>query len=615
MPAYGTLDPAENAENAHHDTKCIISLESYHRFLSFLEVIAGKVREFGRWVHVLGRAYKDLVFRVFLAFSHILQMSTIIMTDLLTPVMTSILAWLCVIIFTAAIYLYFFYVDFVAIEGIPEIPGASLLHGHLYMLGQDHATTTQKWSQRYGWPIYQVRLGNRRVIILNGFEVAREWLVTHQNHTVDRPLLYTFHTLVSKTSAATIGTNPWNERTRKQRRVVGSLTTAPAIKRLEGMLDLETSRMIEGLFEGSKGGKSISPHVYQKRLALNIVLMFCYGRRFEDIADPLLLRILDDTKIISSFRSTNSNSQDYIPYLRSRFFRDESRSAMANQVRGHRDKWLATLLEEVKESIGAEGSRSCVASGLLTDAEESLTRNDVRTILGGLMSGGFETILATAIAGIAYLASPEGQATQEKAYLEMIGISGNVEAAFQQAVETESSPYVAAFVRETLRHYPPLHILPPRQTYQGFEWHGARIPKGVMVLVNAQAANHDPAIYGPDAHVFNPERWTDPVLAHKVPAPYHFSYGAGARGCTAINFSNRVLYSIFARLILSFKIKQSEAKPPCLHYVDYNEDTTAQAAIPKLFEAYFELRDRGAFDVCLKQSLESTRDVTNGMMR
>lgn len=99
--------------------------------------------------------------------------------------------------------------------------------------------------------------------------------------------------------ASTIGTNPWNERTKKQRRVVGSLTTSPAIKRLAGMLDLETSSMVKSLFEAGKAGKAVSPHIYQKRLALNVVLMFCYGRRFEDIADPLLHRILRDAKIIS----------------------------------------------------------------------------------------------------------------------------------------------------------------------------------------------------------------------------------------------------------------------------------------------------------------------------
>lgn len=116
--------------------------------------------------------------------------------------------------------------------------------------------------------------------------------------------------------------------------------------------------------------------------------------------------------------------------------------------------------------------------------------DDVRTILGGLMSGGFETILTTAIAGIAYLASPAGRAAQAKAYLELIDASGDAQAAFRETVEAEKSPYLAAFVRETLRYYPPLHILPPRQTYQEFEWEGAKIPKGIMILANAQAINH-----------------------------------------------------------------------------------------------------------------------------
>lgn len=173
----------------------------------------------------------------------------------------------------------------------------------------------------------------------------------------------------------------------------------------------------------------------------------------------------------------------------------------------------------MKENIAADGSSSCVASGLLTDTQEGLTKcvyssanswflilttsppDDVRTILGGLMSGGFETMLATAIAGIAYLASPEGQSVQEKAYSEMIDTSGDVEAAFQQAVEAENSPYVEALVRETLRHYPPLHILPPRQTYQEFEWNNATVPKGVMVLVNAQAVNHGMSHYPRDGRV------------------------------------------------------------------------------------------------------------------
>lgn len=98
------------------------------------------------------------------------------------------------------IYIRFFYVDFPAIPHIPEIPGAHPLHGHLYLLGRDHATTAEQWAHQFGWPLYQIRLGYRRVILINGFETAREWLVTRQSCTIDRPLLYTFHGIVSKTS-------------------------------------------------------------------------------------------------------------------------------------------------------------------------------------------------------------------------------------------------------------------------------------------------------------------------------------------------------------------------------------------------------------------------------
>ena len=114
---------------------------------------------------------------------------------------TVVMYWLpLMIVITCFIYIRFYYVDFAVIKGIPEIPGGSLLHGHLYQLGQDHATTAEAWAKKYGWPIYQVRLGCRRVIILNGFDIAREWLVTRQACTIDRPLLYTFHGIVSKTS-------------------------------------------------------------------------------------------------------------------------------------------------------------------------------------------------------------------------------------------------------------------------------------------------------------------------------------------------------------------------------------------------------------------------------
>ncbi|TID25936.1 Phenylacetate 2-hydroxylase [Venturia nashicola] len=510
----------------------------------------------------------------------------------LNPLAATIFA--LVLFLGGLIYFQYYYVDFAEIKGIPEIPGGSFVYGHLDLLGHDHPTVLQQWADENSWPLYQVRLGNRRAVVLNTFQVARDWLVTNQASTLDRPWLYTFHGVVSKTSASAIGTNPWNETTKKQRRVVASLTNAPAIKRLEPLLDLETTEMLLGLHQAGSQGQEVMPHVFQKRLALNIVMMFCYGKRFVNIDDSMLIQILSDASVISSFRSTNSNSQDYVPYLR--IFKNQERMSVATEVRSRRDAWLAKLLQKVEEEIREGNVSNCMAANLLTNTEDKLSKQDVKTIIGGLVSGGFETTFASAIAGIGLLASPEGQSIQKRAYDDIMSVYAKPEEAYRQSVCEEKSEYVAAFVKEVLRHYPPLHLMVPRQVYRDFEYRGAHIPKGVMILTNAQAINHDPVIFGLDAYEFNPDRWLSHDPETTIPSPFHFSFGAGGRSCTAINFLNRILYSIFFRLILSYKITGSKEMPPVTHHIDYNKDTTAQSAIPKDFKAVFAVRDQAAFD-------------------
>lgn len=415
------------------------------------------------------------------------------------------------------IYLRFFYIDIPAIQGLPEIPQKDVLAGHLYRLGDDHAKTAEDWALHYHWPVYQIRMGHRRAVVLNSFEAAREWIIKNQSSTLDRPWFYTFHGVVSATSAATIGTSPWNERTKKQRRIVGSLTTGPSIQRLSKLLDLESAAMISTLYyDSEKGTREIMPHIYEKRVSLNIMTMFCYGTRFTSIADPMFLQILSDASTIASFRSTKSNPQDFIPYLR--YLPKSARTSTAVEVRNRRDKWLAALLDKVRRRVFVNvGARKSVAELLLTDNQEGLTTRkfsllyflfsslfpvpfslsslltplseDIRTILGGLMSGGFETIFSTAIITTGVLATPEGQEMQRRAYNDILAVYGTPEQAFKCSVSDEKSTYVVALVKEALRFYPPLKLLPARQIFKEFIYKGSVIPKGVLVYINAQAIN------------------------------------------------------------------------------------------------------------------------------
>jgi phenylacetate 2-hydroxylase len=105
------------------------------------------------------------------------------------------------------------------------------------------------------------------------------------------------------------------------------------------------------------------------------------------------------------------------------------------------------------------------------------------------MSGGFETLYSTAIITIGKLSTHEGQAIQKKAYEDILGHYDTPEDAFEQCLTEEKSKYVIGLVKEALRFYPPLKLLPARQAYKDFAYQGSVVPKGVLIYLNTQAVN------------------------------------------------------------------------------------------------------------------------------
>lgn len=72
--------------------------------------------------------------------------------------------------------------DIPKIKNLPEIPGIPIL-GNLHQLGEQHARVAQKWSEKYG-PVFQVRMGNRRIIFANTFDSVRNLWITNQSALV-----------------------------------------------------------------------------------------------------------------------------------------------------------------------------------------------------------------------------------------------------------------------------------------------------------------------------------------------------------------------------------------------------------------------------------------------
>jgi phenylacetate 2-hydroxylase len=80
--------------------------------------------------------------------------------------------------------------------------------------------------------------------------------------------------------------------------------------------------------------------------------------------------------------------------------------------------------------------------------------------------------------------------------------------------------------------------------------------------------------------------------------------------CTAVNFSNRVLYAVFLRLIVSFQIMEGKEMPVNTDYIEYKRDAAESNSIPSEFTVKLTPRDPEA----LKKSLARSEELLDGFM-
>lgn len=258
------------------------------------------------------------------------------------------------------------------------------------------------------------------------------------------------------------------------------------------MLDLESYCIVRDLVKDSKdaAGKEtwLNIRPYIQRYALNTTLTLCYGIRMDSVWDDMLREILEVGSAISLLRSASENYQDYIPLLR--YLPNNVKNARSKSLRDRRDKYLNELLDRVRAMIKAGTDKPCISAAILKDEETKLSGVEVSSICLSLVSGGFETIPGTLTSCIGSLCTPEGQRFQDAAYEDIKRHYPNIKEAWQQSFQVEDVPYVNAIVKEAARFYTVSAMSLPRKAYADIEWDGAVIPKGTMVLINAQAANH-----------------------------------------------------------------------------------------------------------------------------
>lgn len=153
----------------------------------------------------------------------------------------------------------------------------------------------------------------------------------------------------------------------------------------------------------------------------------------------LLEEIFHVERMVSNFRSTSNNWQDYVPLLRLW----PAKNTKAIQYRERRDRYLSLLLNRLNENIAMGTDRPCITGNVLKDPEAILNEgkswnkqdglinkltmyeisiDEVKSICLSMVSAGLDTVPGNMVMGIAYLSSPHGQEIQKRAYEEIMKV-------------------------------------------------------------------------------------------------------------------------------------------------------------------------------------------------
>ncbi|KAH7054639.1 cytochrome P450 phenylacetate 2-hydroxylase [Macrophomina phaseolina] len=497
--------------------------------------------------------------------------------------------------------------DVPKIKGLPEIPGYPIF-GSLIQLGENHAKVAREWSKKYG-PVFQVRMGNRRIIFANTFDSVRQLWINNQSALISRPTLHTFHTVVSSSQGFTIGTSPWDESCKQRRKAAATALNRPAVQTYMPIIDLESYVSIKEMLEDSDyGAKDVDPTPYFQRFALNTSLTLNYGIRITgNIEDEFLKEIVHVEREISNFRSTSNNWQDYIPLMR---ILPNKTNRGAEEYRKRRDVYMTKLLDMLKENIKNGTDKPCITGNILKDPEAKLNEAEIKSICLTMVSAGLDTVPGNLIMGIASLTSPAGQRIQARAYAEIMRAYPDGDAWSRCLVE-EKIPYVTALVKEVLRYWTVIPICLPRVSIKPITYEGATIPAGTTFYMNAYAADYDEAHFG-NPFDFEPERYLKGEgQGPEVAGTPHYGYGAGSRMCAGSHLANRELFTAFVRLISAFEFvpPRREEDRPVLDALEANALPTSLTMEPKRFKVGFKVRDRAALERWIAESEERTKDL------
>ncbi|KAE8705019.1 Cytochrome P450 82A3 [Hibiscus syriacus] len=457
----------------------------------------------------------------------------------------------------------------------PQAGGALPIIGHMHLFGSQQLThkTLGSMADKYG-PVFSIRLGSNKALVLNAWEMAKECFTVHDKVFSTRPNIAASKLLGY--DFALFGFAPYGPYWRQMRKIATlELLSNNRIDTLEYIRVSEVKTAIRGLFRSwldRDSGVLVDMKQWFGELTHNIVLRMVGGKRYfgpdADCDEAEARRCQQVMRDVSYWFGVFVLS-DAVPYLGWLDFQGHKK-AMKRTAK-ELDSIIGGWLEEHKqrrlrsEGVIEEQDFMDVLLNILDDADIGSFDSD--TINKATSFAGNDTTMVALIWALSLLLNNPRVLKKAQDELDMhVGMHRPL-----QESDIKNLVYLQAVVKETLRLYPPVPVIGHRAALEDCTLStGYHIPPGTRLLVNAWKIQRDERVWT-DPHEFRPERFvTNNKNIDFQGQSFEFvPFGSGRRSCPGASLALRMLHFILGSFLHGFEV----TKPSKFEDIDMTEST------------------------------------------
>ncbi|XP_073442610.1 cytochrome P450 2K1-like isoform X1 [Dendrobates tinctorius] len=401
----------------------------------------------------------------------------------------------------------------------------------------------QELAKTYG-PVYSIKIGVQKMIVLCGYDVVKEALITQAEAFSGRPYMPVFYD-ITRGNGVTYS-NGQNWKTMRQFTISTLRDFGMGTRTIEDKINEETNYLVQAF--ASYKGEPFNNAMIMNAAVTNIIVSILLGHRF-DYDDPKLQRLL--TIVMENIRIAGSPMAllyNAFPFLMSWI------PGTHKTVRQNSDEFDAFIREifiKKRNQLDANDQRSLIDHFLIKQKQEKPNPDlyfhdkNLTAVVSDLFSAGMETTSTTMRwALLLMMKYPE---IQDKIQSEIEKVIGSGE---PQMVHRKQMPYTDAVIHEVQRF---ANIVPtnlPHQTTQDVTLKGFFLPKGSYIIPSLTSVLRDNKYFKkPDD--FYPQHFLD-ADGNFIKSEAFLPFSAGKRSCAGENMGKMELFLFFTKLLQNF---------------------------------------------------------------